>query len=319
MSEKTPTRGGLNASEATIAWAYAHLGGDREALDLLDADAAADLRAAVDPLEELAQNERLNLAERWRREDRRWESREELVATLDAATVERERAQMAPHWRRVVDQVLDKRRRVRAAPHNVRVRRAVVAIALGFVRPAASTYRTDLRDESGFDPALLVDMEAAERRCFVRRLGVFELSELAQRQDRRQVVRLHRSLPVEDRPFFNACMKRNRDTERLERGRLREVFLSASRREQDLGRRLLHLGAYVIAAGAGVRFAARLDAVAARIGGDLGDLLRHYHLRDAEAGLPHLEAAFRRSLDAYVAHLDASTSSTPATDPRGVQ
>lgn len=319
MSVEEPSRRGLNAPEAAIAWAYARFGGKLEATQVLAADAAGDVGRAVESLEALDEDERDTLVERWRRQDRRWTNLEGLAQRVGASSLRSERAAMSPRWQRALDLLTGDRRSERPPWHDkrVRIRRAIVALVVDPLREHVTPERPELQGRTGFDPACLLEMEPQQRERFIRRLGVFQLAALADDQDRRQIARLRRSLPAQDRDWFDECMRRDRPIEGRERSRLREVFLAASRQEPDLGGRMIHLGVYSIAAAAGMRFGNRLERVAERLSGALRALLSHYHLLDAEAGLPTLEAAFRRGLDEYAARTREPGFAPDSPETRG--
>lgn len=293
-------RPGLNASEAAIAWAYARFGGDPKACEVLAGDAGAAVRALVDPVLDADERERDRLVEHWRRQDRRWDSLDALVERLPCEEVTRVASLAAPRWRRALERISG---RAHDGPYpwhdnSVRTRRAIVWLAVGALREAAAVERPELRCARGFDLDMLVEMASVEREEFIRHLGVFQLAELARHQDRRSLVRLRRALHDDDRGWFDACIRREREVERVERSRLRELFLAVSRQEPDLTARLLHLGLYSISAASGVRFGAKLRHVAAQLSPTLETLLLHYQRLDADSPAG-LAPAFRRALDEY--------------------
>jgi hypothetical protein len=304
VSETSQKRGGLNTSEAAIAWAYARFGGDVAACGVLEGDAAKAVRAVTEPVLTASDQEQAQLVEMWRGEDRAWDSLEQVVSRLEPADVESQAEHMSPRWqnalRRIVGAGDQKRRKCPWHDNSVRTRRAIVWLALGSLRRQVVVERGELEADQGFDLEHLVDMAPIEREAWIRQLGVFQLAELARKQDRRSLVRLRRALQANDRAWFDACIKRERDVDRLERGRVRELFLSISRQEPDLTVRLLHLGLYSVAASAGTRFAERLASVAKRLPSTLETLLGYYHRLDQRDAPSSLAPAVRRSLDDYV-------------------
>lgn len=316
MSDLDQSRAGLNASEAAIVWAYARFGGDPEALDVLESDAAKSIRKVVEPLLEVDEAQRISLVERWRGEDRRWDCLEELIDRVDGDTLDREAVCMPPRWQQALERITG-RRDFKECPwhdNSVRTRRAIVWLALAPFRTYVPYHRPELRERGGFDLDALVDMQPLEREDFIRRLGVFQLAELARQQDRRNLARLRRALDTGDRRWFDECIRRERSIERLERGRLRELFLAVSRQEPDLSARLLHLGLYSMAAGAGERFSAKLQSVAEQLPSALRTLLLHYHRCEMSSGTSTLAPAFRSALDEFVSRYQPQTSQVINTD-----
>ncbi len=315
MSATALTRPGLNASEAAIAWAYARFGGDPQACEVLGGDAGRAVRAVIDSPLQLDDAERRRLVERWRDEDRRWDRLEALAERLDPDVVERAQVKMSPRWRRALERIRHKGgRRAPWHDNSVRTRRAIVWLALGELRTSVRAERPELRATEGFGVALLVDMDPSSRERFIRELGVFQLAELARNQDRRSLVRLRRALRGEDRAWFDECMRQERDVDRRERARLRELFLAVSRQEPDLTARLAHLGLYSVAAACGQRFAVELAGVAARLPSTLETLVMHYHRLDAQAA-SSLAPMFRRALDLFVERRAAATQSNTEEEP----
>lgn len=302
MNRQDEHRPGLNSSEAAIAWAYARFGGDPDACGMLDADASKPVREVVERVLEGPVDERARLVETWRRQDRRWDSLDELARRLDDAEVDDHATRLSPRWRNALMRLLG-RDRTDVCPwhdNSIRTRRAIVWLTLGPLRNAVKGGRFELVSRDGFDLEQLVQMQADKREDWIRWLGVFQLVELAREQDRRSLARLRRALREEDREWFDTCMRNERDIERIERGHLREFFVSISRQEPDLTARLLHLGLYSTAASAGGRFAHKLASVASRLPKTFETLLMHYHRGQQRTALPTLAPTIRRSIDLYV-------------------
>ncbi|MFP4598348.1 MAG: hypothetical protein ACOC9W_01045 [Persicimonas sp.] len=316
MSQLDESRAGLNASEAAIAWAYGRFGGDPEAIDVLEADAAKSIRKVVEPLLEADEAQRISLVERWRGEDRRWDCIEELIDRVDGDALGREAACMPPRWQQALERITN-RSDFKECPwydNSVRTRRAIVWLTAAPLGKYVPLRRPELRERGGFELDALVDMQPLEREDFIRRLGVFQLAELARQQDRRNLARLRRALDIGDRRWFDECIRRERSIERLERGRLRELFLAVSRQEPDLGARLLHLGLYSMAAGAGERFSAKLQSVAEQLPSALCTLLLHYHRCEISSGTSALAPAFRGALDEFVSRYQPESSKSIHAD-----
>lgn len=312
MSEALHNRPGLNGSEAAIAWAYARFGGDVEACGVLAADAGRPLRAIVSDVTKLSDDERAQLVEAWRQQDRRWDSLDELSARLESSRVATRAEQMASQWREALLRVVAGPSRKPVPWHacSVRTRRAVVWLALRSFRDELADERAELRGETGFDLVQLAQMAPRERNDWIRQLGVFQLVELTREQDRRSMARLRRALRGDDRAWFDACLEQERDIDRLERGRLRELFVSVSRQEPDLSARLSHLGLYTLAASAGGRFARKLRHVGSRLPTTLQTLLLHYHRIERERALADLAPLVRGSLNLFVDRRMAFVEST---------
>jgi hypothetical protein len=294
----------LSTSEAAIAWAFARFGGDPDACGVLEGDAAKAVRAVAEPVLDATDQERASLVEMWRRDDRRWDSLEQVVKRLGPEDVQQEAAYLSPRWQNALSHIVGSAdSNDKTCPwhdHSVRTQRAIVWIALRDLRSHVIVERDDLETDKGFDLGHLVGMSPLDREMWIRQLGVFQLAELARDQDRRSLVRLRRALQAEDRAWFDRCIKHKRDIDRLERGRMRELFLSISRQEPDLTVRLLHLGLYSIAASAGIRFAERLRSVSTRLPDTLETLLGYYHRLDRRDASASLAPAVRRSLNDYV-------------------
>jgi hypothetical protein len=299
-----------------VAWACLRFGEGVEALEALEGDAARAVRRVVEPLADADDAERGRVVEQWRRQDRRWDSPEEWIVYADRDAVTRQTDAMSARWTRALEHLFEDRSRSPRGGHSVRTARAIVAIATRPLRETVNRRRPELRVDDGFDFDLLSRMESHPRQVFLRRLGVFQLAELARKQDRRSLVRLRRALEPDDRGWFDECIRRERDVERLERVRLRELFLAVSRQEPDLVARLLHLGLYTIAAAAGKRFSSELEQVARQLPSTLRTLLLHYHRADLKVSMASLAAACRRALDEFVARRpgDATTGSIHARD-----
>ncbi|QDG53343.1 hypothetical protein FIV42_22120 [Persicimonas caeni] len=302
MTQELEFRPGLTSSEAAIAWAYARFGGEVDACDVLDGDAAKPVREVVKRVLEAPVDERARIVETWRRQDRRWDSLDELAKRLDDADIDDWAAGLGPRWKNALMRQLG---RVRGKPcpwhdNSVRTRRAIVWLTLGPLRDAVKGGRAELIARSGFDLEHLVQMARGEREAWIRQLGVFQLVELTREQDRRSLARLRRALREEDRAWFDACSRYERDIDRIERGHLREFFLAISRQEPDLTARLLHLGLYTIAASSGERFAPKLRSVASRLPSTFETLLLHYHRGQQRTAAPTLAPTMRGSITLFV-------------------
>lgn len=301
MNQSTPPRPGLNQSEAAIAWAYARFGGDVEALTVLQDDSAGLLGTCISELPEEDEAERTRVVELWREQDRRWDNYEAMAFRLSSEKLEAYASQMDPRWKAATKRLVARSgRQLPWHDNSVRTRRAIVWLALRGLREEMALERPELRDRAGLDLVGLAAMSPPERDDFVRQLGVFQLAELAREQDRRNLVRLRRALQAEDRDWFDDCICREREMERAEKGRIRELFLAVSRQEPDLAARLMHLGLYSLAAAAGARFAPELRSIARRLPTTMRTLLLHYHGIDLESAPGSLGPAFRHAVVEYM-------------------
>lgn len=276
-------RPGLNAAEAATAWAIAHFGGDIQACQRLQGGIGELIRAVAEPVMGLESQEKFQVLERWRDQDRAWDRLDGLLADCPEPPPPEPSSQSERRWARAYALVRtgargDGRpwRRARS-----RTRRAVEWLAIGERRESIPMPRPELRARQGFDVRGLGEMSPNELKQFFRQLGVYQLAELSHQQPRRSLVRLRQRLLPADRLWFDYCAFHSKHLDDEARARIHRLFGGISSQGAVMVTYLTQLGLYSVAVATQTRFRHPMRHILAELPGDVAQQLDKFNRRAA--------------------------------------
>ena len=281
-------RGGTSESEAAIAWAAARFGGSRELFDGLEAPSRLATREAWQGAAELGQAEREQLLAHWQREDTLAEDPHQLLSQLDEARQNFLLSQLDARWLSLARGVLrgGALGESCASPQHPTAK-LVTCEVLMERRPA----RHDLVQAAPSDLATLWAYPLAELHLIFARFGAMQLAESWRRLDRRQLVRVMRTIEDEDlRAWIRQDLVCERDVSGAEAARLREVITGMSRRFPSHRKLATHTGLFFLAVAAGRRHALRLEVLARQLDATHANALRAYIAQARRSSRQGLEA-----------------------------
>lgn len=312
-------RGGLNPSEAAIAWALVHFGGNLEACQRLEGEVGGLIRGVAEPAVALQEAQRFQLVERWREEDRRWDRLDWLVDGVDPTLVQTRLGPGEARWSRAYE-LIRLRTRGRRRPWRgarARTRRAVEWLATEVARDLIIPVRPELRAHQGFDLEQLIGLSVAEFTMYARWLGVHQLIELSCRQSRRSVVLLRQQFEVCDHAWFDHCYRRGAQLAEEERARLRLLFNAVGGPKDGLAHYITRVGLYSMAAASVQRFGQKLRYVLSQLPAQCAAELNHQLQCVERAVQVDMTWQLWRQLDEYVRQREEfliTTQPTPAPD-----
>ncbi len=153
-------------------------------------------------------------------------------------------------------------------------------------------------DEPGHFDALL-GVEPDRFRRLAGDFGVYQLALLFEPENRRRVARTAGKLGARRRRLMMEAL--DREGRRVERARVREVFVTLSERVEGFRARVEHLGIYAIACAAGRRYRGRVVRLVERLPGELGRPLRRYYRLSQVSSRCGVGRRFRASLEEFLA------------------
>lgn len=282
-----PDRRGLNEAEAAIARAAIDTGVSSDLLDGLEPGAARALRPLVEEFEGASEERRREVVEAW----------SERRAETGAADGERIRAE-GP-WAAVIRSFREDENPFDWVDSD-RMRRVLGGIVrreFGERRGARDHWLSE--DPEHFDA--VVRMEADAFREFVVDFGVFQVARLLRDRNRRRIARVARKLSGRRRQLFLDALQHEREAERRELERLREVFVTLSQHYEELAERLEELGLYAVARAASRRFRGRIVRLQEELPEQLGDRLLRYYRMSYASTRKGVGWHMRDSLEAFLA------------------
>jgi len=282
-----PDRRGLNEAEAAIARAAVASGVSSDLLEGLEPGAARALCSLVEEFEDAAEEWRREVVEVW--DERRVRTESTRDETIEAN---------GP-WAAVL-------RRFRGDDTSVewiesgRMRRALGGLVRQefLDRPPAPERRLS-EDPEHFDA--VVRMDADTFRELVTDFGVFQAARLLRDRNRRRIARVARQLSGARRELFLDALQYERDVERRELARLREVFVTLSEHYEKLSDRLEELGLYAVARAASRRFRRRIVRLSEQLPEELGARLVRYYRMSYASTRRGVGWHMRDSLEAFLA------------------
>ena len=150
----------------------------------------------------------------------------------------------------------------------------------------------------------LAAMESERLGWTVRAIGLFEFAELMRGENRRRVARVVRKLPAELGDLLIEALRRERETDRQEEIRIREVFVGISRRFDDLPSRVEQLGLYSVGCAAGYRFRDRISRLLERLNEERAEHLKRYYRSSYASTRRGVARDFRASIGACLDWLE---------------
>jgi hypothetical protein len=103
-------------------------------------------------------------------------------------------------------------------------------------------------------------------------------------------------LPEQQRQLLVDCLNRDRELERVELVRIREVFVTFSKYYDDFQQRITQLGLYSVACASGYRYRDRIAWLAERVGSKRQRRLRRYYRLTAASTRRGVGKHFRSSM-----------------------
>ncbi len=282
MSEPVATRAGLNAAEASLAWAAARFGASDTLWQRVDPAAGLELRQAHKRLPTGAA--RAEALTQWRAQDR--EAAQPATAAASASPQRQARwlAQLSPRWQQVL-----RLGSPMTEPGDV----AAMLATRGLISSAPP--RALIQVSGVFDPGMLTLLPAQGLGLAITRLGAFQLAEVLRRQDRRQLVRTLRELPPVMQAWARDDLQRERQVDPDEAARIQEAVVAISREHKGWDALALHLGLAFVAASCGWRWEDRAAALRARLPPQMAAAFEGY-LSRSRASSRRLEAQVIESL-----------------------
>lgn len=294
-------RRGCTASEAALVWAMAHFGGGDDLLARLDVDVADEVRAQLEALEALEDDDaRTGQLQAWRLHDRH---------SGDVRVFWR---QVPPSWHHAIGQRLGARwsRALQRGPEAAPYALALRPFQLHWAGPSPRL----LAEPTRFELRRVVELEPGAQHLLFELIGLYQLAEITRTAGRRHTARLLRDLDGWHREELRRFLARDRQLGDEERTRLNEVFIALSRQHgDDMGVLVLHLGLCVVAIAAGRRFGEAIRRVASRLAPVHGEALLRYWTANIDTTRRASCLATRRALDVLVAEGILSAQLTIAT------
>jgi hypothetical protein len=153
-------------------------------------------------------------------------------------------------------------------------------------------------DSTHFDT--LLDLEASEFRQLAGDFGAYQLVALLREKNRRRAVRVAAKLGERRRELVVGALDREYTADRVERTRIREVFVALGRGAKTFRERVAHLGLYSIARAAGTRYRRRIVELTERLPRELAGDLRRYYRRARASSRRGAGRHFREALERFL-------------------
>lgn len=153
-------------------------------------------------------------------------------------------------------------------------------------------------DPGHFD--ILLEVETEGFRRLVGDFGAYQFVALLREKNRRRAVRVAAKLGEHRRALVVDALDRDYEANRVERKRIREVFVALGRRAETFRERVTHLGLYSIARAAGTRYRGRVAELVDRLPRELAGELRRYYRRAQASSRRGAGRYFREALERFL-------------------
>lgn len=286
-------RQGTSEAEAALVWAVAKFGGSEDLFASLEPASRGAARSSWRSISALrGGEEKDNILSEWARADLHHESPEVLLASLDKTRLDYQLSRMDARWLRLARATHAGGDVLQKCVADPGARAVVAKITAAEVLVARRPARDDLTldPELGFDVAHLWSWspESLER-LFVR-VGTLQLAESWRRLDRRQLARLLRAMKDRQmQTWVREDLAIEREADRVEITRLREVISGLSKHFTDQRELALHLGMFYVGVAAGRRHAQRIEVLARGLPTHLSNTLRGYAAQTHRSSRQDLE------------------------------
>ena len=299
-------RQGTSEAEAALVWAAAKFGASEEMFASLEPASREAARASWRAITSSPSGEeREQVLETWAALDRENERPEVLLSSLDKTRLDYQLSKMDARWLRLARAILAGEETLGCCVEDPGARAAVAKIASAEVLVARRPARTDLTLDPelgiGFDVAHLWQWSPESLELLFVRIGTMQLAESWRRLDRRQLARLLRGM--QDRQMLEWVRRDlavEREADRVELTRLREVISGLSRHFNDQRELALHLGMFFLGVAAGRRHAQRIDVLSRTLPTHLSNALRGYAAQTHRSSRQGLEIPTSAAIQALL-------------------
>jgi len=164
----------------------------------------------------------------------------------------------------------------------------------------------------------LLELSTRRFRAMLPKLGIFQLAELLRGRNRRRLARVMRKLSAPLQQLLVDCLNRDRELERVEEVRIREVFVTVSKYYDDFEQRVTQLGLYSVACASGYRYRDRVEEWADRLPAKWERRLRRFYRLTYSSTRRGVGKEFRASLEEFLEWMDQGEPDQDGGDDQSV-
>lgn len=281
-------RKGVNVAESSLLRAVAEHGGEADLANFIEPGPAKALRPILERLEELDEEAREELTHEWVYLERQSDRHERKPGRKDDRWVRARRSwyrDEAPFEWIDSEEMKTGLRRVFDERSSGRLPEQLLS-----------------DDPHHFDRLLGLELDAF--RELVADFGVFQLAELVRQKNRRRIARVVKKLSESQRKKLLDALTRERECDRIEKIRIREVFVTLSDHFDSFDQRVFELGLYSVACASGYRFRRRLEQLSEQLPDRLAQKLRRYYRLAHSTTRRGVGRHFRAALETFLAWRD---------------